>query len=250
MSQALHDLNRVGLFLTFLYWSRQMKQSDTYFDVALSTSVVIFGFHNDQLQVLLCYKRDDPFKGAPSLPTNLVRPDEEVESVAMEVLESAIGENEAVIEQLNAFSKLYRKPEGRVVNIAQLTLIGPEHFQKSLSESYFWVPVCDIPTLIYDHNDIVDFAKERLKRRIRRRPVGFTLLPEEFTVRNIHSLYEQGLNKNLDRRNFYKKLVNSELLIDINKTKTENGSKKPSNLYAFNKKEYERLTLKGYDLKF
>lgn len=227
-----------------------MTQKQTYFNVALSTSVVVFGFHNDQLQVLLCNKKDEPFKGAPSLPTSWVAADEEVETVAAQVLQKAIGENDASIEQLNAFSKLYRKPEGRVVNIAQLTLIGPEFLERPLDDSCSWVSICEVPTLIYDHNEILSFAKERLKRRIRRRPVGFTLLPKEFTVRNIHSLYEQGLNKNLDRRNFYKKLVNSELLVDIQKTKTENGSKKPSNLYSFNEKEYERLTLKGYDLKF
>lgn len=227
-----------------------MRQNHTYFDVALSTSVVVFGFHNDLLQVLLCHKKDEPFKGAPSLPTSLVAPDEEVETVAAQVLQSAIGENDASIEQLNAFSKLYRKPEGRIVNIAQLTLAGPEYLEKPLAKSFFWASIYNVPTLIYDHNDILSFAKERLKRRIRRRPVGFTLLPQKFTVRNIHSLYEQGLNKKLDRRNFYKKLVNSEILVDIQKTKTEKGSKKPSNLYSFNKKEYERLTLKGYDLKF
>ena len=201
-------------------------------------------------KVLLTNKKGDPFKGAPTLPTGWVCPNDEVEDVASSILERAIGPSNIIIEQLNAFSKLYRKPEGRVVNVAQLSLVAPEYLENELADSFYWTPIKEVPTLIYDHDEILSFAKERLKRRIRRRPVGFTLLPEEFTVRNIHSLYEQGLNKNLDRRNFYKKLINGELLVDTQKTKTENGSKKPSNLYSFNKREYERLTLKGYDLKF
>lgn len=226
-----------------------MTPKQDYFNVALSTSLVVFGFYEDQLKVLLCNKQDEPFKGAPALPTNWVQPNQEVEAVASSLLVSAIGANHNM-EQLNAFSKLYRKPEGRVVNIAQLCLAKPENVAKQQTDTYYWQPVKDTPTLIYDHDEILAFAKERLKRRIRRRPVGFTLLPKEFTVRNIHSLYEQGLNKTLDKRNFYKKLIQSELLIDTAKTKTEVGSKKPSNLYAFNQREYERLSLKGYDLKF
>ena len=147
-----------------------MTLNKDFFDVALSTSVVVFGFENDQLKLLLCHKQTEPFKGAPALPTNWVKPNEEVDLVAADVLADAIGPNTASIEQLNAFSKLYRKPEGRVVNIAQITLIEPEYLQKEMASHYTWMPVCSVPTLIYDHDEIFAFARERLKRRIRRRP--------------------------------------------------------------------------------
>ncbi len=227
------------------------SKNTNYFRVAISTSLVAFGFNNEQLSLLLKKKQGEPFKGAPCLPTNWVSANQEVEDVAQKVMQEALGQNPFQLEQLNAFAKLYRKPEGRVVNIAQMCLVESEITATTPpNDGFYWNPITNIPTLIYDHNEIVNFARERLKRRIKRRPVGFNLLNKEFTIRNIHSLYEQGLNKPLDRRNFYKKLVKSDLLIDLNKTKTEVGSKKPSNLYAFNQQEYERLTLKGYDLKF
>lgn len=227
----------------------QGNRSD-YFHVALSTSLVIFGFHKDQLQILLSKKADAPFEGAPYLPTKWVEPNKEIDAAASALLIEAIGPNEATIEQLNAFSKLYREPEGRVVNIAQMSLVQPHHIETLANSSFYWSPICSVPTLIYDHNEILAFAKERLKRRIGRRPVGFNLLAREFSLRNIHSLYEQGLNKKLDRRNFYKKLINSDLLVDTEKTRRENSSKKPSKLYSFNEREYSRLSLRGYDLKF
>jgi 8-oxo-dGTP diphosphatase len=94
-------------------------------------------------------------------------------------------------------------------------------------------------------------AYERLKRRVKHRPIGFVMLPKQFTFNMIHSLYEQCLGKDLDKRNFRKKFMRSELLIDTEETIFEApGNKKPSRLYEFNQQKYDKLTLKGYDFKF
>ena len=60
------------------------------------------------------------------------------------------------------------------------------------------------------HNDILAFAEERLKRRVRRRPIGFFLLPKSFTLKEIHALYQQATGKTLDKRNFLKKFLKSD----------------------------------------
>jgi len=227
-----------------------LESKPEYFKIALSTSIAVFGFYQDQLVVLLGNKPHNPFLGAPTLPTSWVEHDKDVTHVAKNVLTEAFGENDLYIEQLNAFAKLYRKPEGRVVNIAHYSLASERMVSKPLLGDYRWVPINEVPTLVYDHNEILEFARERLKRRVKHRPIGFHLLPQEFTFKNIHALYEQSLGKSLDKRNFRKKLLKSKLLVELDKSVTEDGSKKPSMLYSFNEAKYEKLTLKGYDFKF
>lgn len=228
-----------------------MQEVDpSYFKIALSTSVVVFGFDGENLLTLIGSKPHEPHFGAPTLPTSWIKPNEAVEDVARRVLVESLGEREFYIEQLNAFAKLYRKPEGRVVNIAQYCLVHHDCLHKKPAKGYTWINVTAVPQLVYDHSEIFEFARERLKRRVKRRPIGFRLLPREFTFAQIHALYEQALGKELDKRNFRKKFIKSELLIPLEKTIKVEGSKRPANLFTFNEKRYEKMTLKGYDFVF
>jgi 8-oxo-dGTP diphosphatase len=106
----------------------------------------------------------------------------------------------------------------------------------------------EVPRLAYDHNKILEYAKERLKRRVKGRPIGFNLLPAEFTLNNIQKLYECALGKEFDKRNFRRKLLKSQLLIETERfVRSSERAKRPSRLYMFNEKEYRTLSLKGYD---
>ncbi len=222
----------------------------SYFQVALSTSLVVYGFDGENLLTLIGQKPQEPYKGAPMLPTTMVKPDQSVEDAAAAVLTESLGLSDYYLEQLNAFSKLYRKPEGRVVNIAHYSLIKHELMERKPAAGYQWIRPKEMPDLVYDHNQIFDFAQERLKRRVKHRPIGFRLLPKEFSFNQIHLLYEQTLGKKLDKRNFHKKLMRSKLLIDEHKAEKMDGSNKPSHLYSFNEKRYNKLNLRGYDFKF
>ena len=77
--------------------------------------------------------------------------------------------------------------------------------QKYYLHKIEWVDIFDIPLLAFDHNDIIEFARERLERRVRRRPVGFDMLPPEFTIGQLVKLYEKALNTKIDKRNLRKK---------------------------------------------
>ena len=160
----------------------------------------------------------------------------------------------SMIEQLQAFGKVFRHPGGRVVNIAHYALVSKDDFQASQWDEHDmqWVPYSKIPDLAFDHNEIVQYAKERLKRRVKRRPVGFRLLPEEFTLGQLQTLYETTLVKTFDKRNFRKKLFKTTLLIDLEKNADGKGSgqHKGSQLFSFNKDKYEKMKLEGYDFLF
>lgn len=224
---------------------------EVLFRFGVSSSLVIFGFNKKELILLIKKKDKPPFQGAPILPTSYVHPHQSVDDRADETLKELFGNDQnSYTEQLKAFSHPYRNPVGRVINIAQYVVLDHDHINKEIPGCYTWCSALNIPELAFDHNSIVQYARERLKRRVKRRPIGFHLLPEEFTFREIHTLYEQALSKELDVRNFRKKLFNSKLLIDTEKSIRVESNFKPSTLYAFNNSEYDKLSLKGYDFSF
>lgn len=181
----------------------------------------------------------------------MVLPTQDLNEVLDNILKKVIGfipDNHT--EQLKAFANLYRNSKGRVVNIAQYAVVSHAAAKTKLQPGYKWHKLSEIPNLVFDHNEIYTYSLERLKRRVKRRPIGFHLLPELFTFKQIFSLYRQALRKDLDKRNFRKKLLNSDLLIETDEYVTWLDNKKPSRLYTFNTKKYEKLTLKGYDFSF
>ena len=134
------------------------------FKVALATSVVVFGFDGDNLQVLIAKKAGMPYEGATILPSTVVRPSEDVEATARGLVERVTGRQDWPLEQLNAHADVYRNPVGRVVNISFYCLIKlDEELQSSLKkENYAWVNASEVPAMAYDHDEVLEYAKERL----------------------------------------------------------------------------------------
>jgi 8-oxo-dGTP diphosphatase len=229
----------------------ERKDIEEYFNVALATSLVIFGFDLEKLHVLLKFNDEEPFKGAYILPSKYIKHNQSIDLNVKKLLLSSIGTDDVYIEQLNASGKVFRNPLGRVVNIGHYGLVrfDSKESEKFKEKGLKWFAYDEIPDLAFDHNVIVDFAKERLKRRVKRRPVGFNLLPKEFTISQLQSLYEEALNKTFDKRNFRKKIFNSKLLIDLEKT-IETSSGKESKLYKFDEDKYAKMSSRGYDFLF
>lgn len=225
-----------------------------YFNFAVASSLVLFGFDGEELSILLTKKTHEPFLDAYILPGKYIRPTEGNDAAIHLLLNEKIGvdPNSIYLEQLKAFSKVFRNPMGRVVNIAYYALVKLTPAVKAHSEKFggVWIPYNKIPDLAFDHNDIIVYAKERLKRRVKRRPVGFNLLPKEFTISQLQLIYEKALNRELDKRNFRKKIFNSNLIIESGNYTDPNLYRKISKLYMFDEDKYEKMTLKGYDFLF
>ena len=99
--------------------------------------------------------------------------------------------------------------------------------------------ISNIPKLAYDHNKIIETSLEILKSRVLERNILKDLLPKEFTLPEIQEVYETLLNKQFDRRNFRKQLLNKGIIEDVHKNTVYNG-KKPAKMYKFcttNKKD-------------
>lgn len=225
------------------------------FNVAVAISLVLIGFDGKELQILVARAQKPPFQGGMFLPSRYINSAEDATVAAQQMFHQMFSNHGAeVLEQLQAFAGVHRHPDGRVVNIAHYALVRKELFNQHRYQTrdLKWFPYRELPDLVFDHNDIVSYARERLKRRIKRRPVGFNLLPESFTLQQLQTLYEQALNKSFDRRNFRKKLANTNVLIDLEKVAdgTFPGQRKGAGLFSFNQAQYELMMKKGYDFLF
>lgn len=228
------------------------EKKQELFNVALASSVVLFGFNGEKLQIYLKSKQKYIDDGIVALPSTYVMPKQGNEKQVRMLLNEDFDVNNIYLEQLKAFGHVYRNPMGRVINIAFYALIKLDEATEKKTKEHdgFWVNYEEVPELGFDHNEVVEYAKERLKRRVKRRPVGFNLLPEKFTIRELQMLYESALRKELDKRNFRKKIFKSELIKETGeKTKTE-LTRKATKLYTFDQDKYKTMTLRGYDFLF
>jgi 8-oxo-dGTP diphosphatase len=112
------------------------------------------------------------------------------------------------------------------------------------ADGVYWVDIDKVPQLAFDHSNILNDALNILRGRVRRRPVGFELLPQKFTLAQIQRLYEVLLNETYDKGNFRKKILDMNLLTDLKESQT-NVSHRPAKLYSFDTNRYEELKAKG-----
>ncbi len=215
---------------------------------AVTTDCVIFGFDEGELKILLIERAIEPFKGTWALPGGFIDMDEDAETCARRKLKQETCLDHIYMEQLYTFSAVDRDPRYRVVSIAYYALVklADYHAQAGTDTSNVqWFPLTEIPPLAFDHQEILKVATERLKGKIRYQPIGFELLPERFTLPDLHRLYETVLQTPLDRRNFRKKILNTGLLIDHHEVKGGAPYKAPK-IYSFDKRKYEELSEKGF----
>lgn len=213
----------------------------------LAIDCVIFGFENDHLRLLL-YKRDfEPEKGKWSLMGGFLRKGENLDEAAYRILARITGLRNVFLEQLNAFYKDGRDPAGDVVSIGYYALINIHDYDVNLLKQYGaqWFAIDDVPSLIFDHIEIVERALRRLNRKAKTQPIGFELLPETFTITELRNLYEAINQRELDPANFRRKFLSMDLL-DRLPIKDKTASRKGAYLYAFNKEKYNNFTAKGF----
>lgn len=213
----------------------------------LAVDCVIFGFDNQELKLLLIKRNMEPGKGMWSLMGGFPKRDEGLYQAAGRVLKQLTGLHNVYLEQLFAYGEVNRDPGERVVSVAYYSLIKIEDYDKDLVEenNARWQPVSDIPDLVFDHREMVDKALRRLRRRARIQPIGFELLPGKFTMPQLQCLYEAIYQKELDKRNFCKKILSMHLLDKLDE-KDKSASKKGAFLYRFNPEKYQELVAKGF----
>lgn len=213
----------------------------------VATDCIIFGFESGRLQLLVFRRRVEPRKGEWSLIGSFVQLDEDVTSAARRVLQEITGLERVFMEQLKAYGAATRDPGYRCISVAQYALIKIGDQDRQLVEQHgaHWFDISEMPDLVLDHNQMVADALEELKRKARYRPIGFDLLPEKFTIPQLQQVYETIYQKELDARNFRKKILSMNLLIKLEEKDT--NSKRGAFLYKFDHDRYQDLEKSGYN---
>lgn len=216
--------------------------------ILVAVDCIIFGFNQSTLQLLLFKRKIAPFLGAWSVIGSFVQEQESTSDAATRVLQEHTGLENIFLDPLALYSNPERDPGARVISQAYFSLIHleDEALNKVETHQARWFDLKDIPSLMLDHNIMVQDALDKLRTKARYSPIGFELLPEKFTIPQLQLLYEAIYQKELDRRNFRKKILSMGLLDKLDE-KDKSGSRKGAFLYQFNAKNYQKMVKEGVD---
>lgn len=250
--------------MTSLILMETKEETCKYLD-HISLDCVVFGFHSNQLKVLVLHMKTT---GEWVLPGGFVYEDESIEVAANRVLKVRTGLDEIFLRQFNVFSDPHRSrrnpavsdlifsgqtyPDAswfdkRFISVGFYALVEFSQVQPQpdeLSDICEWVNLDKIGKLILDHNLILNKALETLRLQLTFQPIGYNLLPEKFTMSELRKLYETILGKELDRRNFQRKILAYDILIRLDEVRQGVAHKAPG-LYKFNLDNYQKALEEG-----
>lgn len=204
---------------------------ETFPDRQVAVVVVIFTVGEEGLQVLLIRRGAEPFKDTWSLPGGLLSKDETLDDAAVRKLDDETGLTDVFLEQLYTFSDL----DGRgtvAVSYFALVDITRAHLSERSAWQPAWFPVDELPELAFDNASVIDYAQRRLRAKLNYSNVAYSLLPEEFTLSRLQATYEAILGRELDKRNFRKRILSLDIIEPTGRRASE-GRHRPAQLYRF-----------------
>jgi 8-oxo-dGTP diphosphatase len=237
----------------------------------VSVDCVIFGFQEGDLKVLLIERsyaneKDPALTGKDILlPGDLVFDDEDLDTSAKRILKELTNLENIFLEQFHAFGDPNRvrkstdkiwlesirsEPKARVITIAYYSLVKLDDYKPSASSfarNAYWQSLAQMPELGFDHNEIVNYGLNALKRKIQTHPIGFELLPKKFTLSQLQKLYETIIGDVLDKRNFRRQMLKKGILKPLLE-KQKHVPHKRAQLFEFDKEKYEFLNKEDYGI--
>jgi 8-oxo-dGTP diphosphatase len=216
---------------------------------AVSVDCVVFGLDEQELKVLLIQRDGEPFVGRWALPGGFVDVAETLDAAALRELREETGLDKLFLEQLYTFGAVDRDPRERVISVAYYALVKlSDHRVQAATDARnaAWFALDDLPRLAFDHQHILETAHARLRGKVRYQPIGFELLPNKFTLRQLQQLYECVLDRPLDKRNFRKKLLSMGLLEELDEVECD-VAHRAARLYRFDRKQYQSLAKLGFN---
>jgi ADP-ribose pyrophosphatase YjhB (NUDIX family) len=209
--------------------------------IKIAVDCIIFGFNDNRLELLLIQRGFEPEKGKWSLIGEFIGNDEDLDAAANRVLYGLSGLENIYMEQVKTFGKTNRDSSGRVISTTYSAMILKSEYNEDQVTKYKtkWFPIDDLPDLVFDHNEMVDSAIKRLRRRVRTTPIALNLLPSKFTLPQLQALYEGILGEIIDKRNFRRKISQMDFFVKLDE-KDMSESRKGAYLYEFDKELYNK----------
>lgn len=237
-----------------------MNPSGRNINPHISVDCVIFGFSTSQLKVLLIERAYSSASGREirdhKLPGDFITINEDLDLAATRILEELTGLKNIFLQQFSLFGRPDRV--SNPVDIEWLNTTTGHDIQRVVTAAYYalinitdtnsdfaiknnasWFDVERIPDLAFDHGTIISRGLSHLQETLRNEPIGFELLPDKFTIRELQTLYEVILGCTLDNRNFRKKILKSTYLVQLEE-KQSGVAHKPAYYYRFDRKLYEK----------
>ncbi|QIP11390.1 NUDIX domain-containing protein [Spirosoma aureum] len=229
----------------------------------VSLDCVIFGFHDTRLKVLLLrWKNTQEW----CLPGGFIYKTESVDVAAERVLRERTGLDQLFLQQFHLFGDAVRYnredtwqrqkmpmpfesggwPE-RTLSIGYYAVVDQTKVMPTadfMTDECRWWEVSDLPSLLYDHQHIVEVALQTLRLQLSWQPIGLNLMPEKFTIPELQRLYEAVLGRLLDARNFHKKIMGLHILTRLDERRTGKAHKSPY-LYQFDRENYQKALISG-----
>jgi 8-oxo-dGTP diphosphatase len=224
-------------------------------NIRVAVDAIVFGYQNNQLYVLLIQQKFGTQETYWALPGGLVKNDESLQDAVKRELKEETNITVNYFEQLYTFGDdVFRDPRNRVISVAYFALVDSSKLKAkadSDAENAQWFKIDEIPVLAFDHTIILAKAIERLKAKLTYEPIGFDLLSKEFLFSELENLYCTILEKEIDRRNFRKKIISFEIIEETDRFSPVKSGR-PAKLFRFNKQKYNVLLKKGFhfEIKF
>ena len=205
----------------------------------MAVDCIIFGFDGEVLKLLLIKRGFQPEKGNWSLMGGFVQDNESLDQAANRILKQLTGLEGVYLEQLFTFGEPTRDPIERTVSVAYFALIDIQKYQTQMSSDYQaeWFQLKRTPKLVFDHQEMLEQARKRIRYKAAMHPILFELLPTKFTIPQLQNLYECVFNTTIDKRNFSKRVLATGLLIKL-ADKDKAGSKRGAYYYQLNMQNY------------
>ena len=205
---------------------------------SVTVDIIVFTVKDESLKVLLVKRKEWPFKGYWAIPGGFVRMHESLEDAAKRELKEETNVKDIYLEQLYTFGEPKRDPRTRVITVSYFALVDSRNIQLKASTDVSaaqWFSVYELPKLAFDHKFILEYALKRLRWKLEYTAVGFSLLPERFTLSELQHLYEIIFNKKFDKRNFRKKILSLNILKETHMMITD-VPHRPPKLYTLKDK--------------
>jgi 8-oxo-dGTP diphosphatase len=221
------------------------------YQVALD--LVVLSLQDGELHVLMEHRAQAPYAGFWALPEEFKRPGRALDEQARDLLRRIAARGEcSFLEQLKTFDRPEqrdaqgrvtvpgRDPRGDVISVAYLGLVPADRCLPAPDAALAWKPVRALPEEVgFDHRAIIDAAVRRLRGKIRYSSVAFALLPEEFTLSQLHRVYEQILGRSLHRANFQRDVLRSNV-VELTGERNQ-GRGRPAHLFRFRHRPFGLL---------
>lgn len=219
--------------------------------IKLAVDAVVFGYSKQEgISLLLIQRKYEPFKGSWAIPGGFVLNEESLEEAVQRELREETGVQVNYLEQLYSFGEPGRDPRQRVVSVAYFGLVKSAQYQElrasTDAENAKWFPIAKLPKLAFDHKEILQTAIARLSAKVRYQPIGFELLDKQFPFSDLEKLYMALLGRDINRRNFSKKILSFGFIEETGRYSTPSGKGRPSKIYQFNQKRYNELLKAGF----